>query len=161
MRKKAMSEQAPASWVVKIPPPVWMLAMLVVAYLLRLWTPLHAIVVHVDPAGYMFGGFGAALGVWAVLIFAIAGTEVEPASHSNKLLITRSPYNFTRNPMYLGLILIGIGFALYWGSLSFYLVPVALFVLIDRVFIPFEEEKMQRQFGDQYTEYRARVRRWL
>jgi protein-S-isoprenylcysteine O-methyltransferase Ste14 len=63
--------------------------------------------------------------------------------------------------MYLGLILVTLGIALYFGTLPFFAVPVLLFLLVNFVFIPFEEAKMQRQHEAAYTDYRARVRRWL
>ena len=104
---------------------------------------------------------GLALAVAAERKFAAAGTEILPASPANKVLVTNGPFRFTRNPMYLGLILVSLGIALYFGTLPFFAVPVLLFVLVNFVFIPFEEVKMQRQFDAAYTEYRARVRRWL
>jgi protein-S-isoprenylcysteine O-methyltransferase Ste14 len=63
--------------------------------------------------------------------------------------------------MYSGLILMAFGFAFYFGTLPFYAVPVLLFLLCNFSFIPFEEAKMQRQHGDQYTDYLRRVRRWF
>jgi protein-S-isoprenylcysteine O-methyltransferase Ste14 len=94
-------------------------------------------------------------------MFAAAGTEIMPTSPTNKALVTRGPFGFTRNPMYSSLILVTLGIALYFGTLPFFAVPALLFLLTNFVFIPFEEKKMLRQFGHQYTDYCARVRRWL
>jgi protein-S-isoprenylcysteine O-methyltransferase Ste14 len=63
--------------------------------------------------------------------------------------------------MYLSLILVTLGIALFFGTPPFFVVPVLLFLLTNSVFIPFEEKNMQRQFGHHYTEYCAVVRRWL
>ena len=71
------------------------------------------------------------------------------------------PFRYTRNPMYSGLVMIALGFAFYFGTLPFYVVPVLLFLLCNFSFIPFEEAKMQRQFGDQFTDYLRGVRRWV
>jgi len=157
-----MMDSKTRQWIVKIPPPVWTLGFLAVAYGVRSiggWAAVF--VIRSTATAFLFGGVGLVIAAWAVLIFAFAGTEIEPASHSNKLLVTRSPFNFTRNPMYLGLILMSLGVALYFGPWPFFAVPVLVFLLCDRIFTPFEEAKMARQFGAQYTEYCAKVRRWL
>ena len=151
-----------APWIVKIPPPVWTLGFLAVAYGVRSIGGWAAVFVFRSTAtAVMFGATGLAIAGWAALIFAFAGTEIEPASHANKLLVTRSPFNFTRNPMYLGLVLMSLACAFYFGAWPFFTVPVLVFLLCNAVFIPFEEEKMAHQFGAQYTEYCAKVRRWL
>lgn len=113
------------------------------------------------PLSIVFAGLGLALAIWGERQFAAAGTEILPASASNKVLVTSGPFRFTRNPMYLGLTTVAFGIALYFGTAPFFAVPALLFLLVNFVFIPFEEAKMQRQFDDSYTEYRARVRRWI
>ena len=104
---------------------------------------------------------GLLLSGWGERTFAWEGTDILPASPTNKKLVTRGPFRYTRNPMYLGLVLMAFGFAFYFGTLPFYAVPVLLFLLCNFVFIPFEEAKMQRQFTHQYTDYLRLVRRWL
>jgi len=104
---------------------------------------------------------GLALAVWAQRTFAAEGTEIMPASPTNKKLVTRGPFRFTRNPMYLGLTLVSLGIACYFGTLPFFAVPVLLFLLCNFIFIPFEEAKMRRQFDETYTDYCRRVRRWV
>ena len=90
------------------------------------------------------GVLGLLLAGWGERTFAAEGTEILPASPTNKKLVTRGPFRYTRNPMYLGLVLMAFGFALYFGTLPFYVVPVLLFLLCNFSFIPFEEAKMQR-----------------
>ena len=109
----------------------------------------------------LVGAGGLLLSGWGERTFAAEGTDIFPASPTNKKLVTRGPFRYTRNPMYLGLILMASGFAFYFGTIPFYAVPVPLFLLCNFSFIPFEEAKMQRQFGDQYTDYLRRVRRWV
>jgi len=113
------------------------------------------------PLAIVFIVAGIALAVWGERTFAAAGTEIMPASATNKKLVTDGPFRFTRNPMYSGLILASLGVAFYFGTLPFFVVPVLVFLLCNFVFIPFEEAKMLRQHSDQYTEYLARVRRWV
>ena len=152
----------PTPPVVRIPPPVWTLLMLLIAYgVQRSFGWASVVWLGSTPAAILFAVAGIALAVWAERNFAAAGTEIMPASPANKALVVGGPFRFTRNPMYSGLILTGLGIALYFGTLPFYAVPVFLFVLVNFVFIPFEEAKMLRQFGAQYAEYCARVRRWF
>jgi protein-S-isoprenylcysteine O-methyltransferase Ste14 len=113
------------------------------------------------PLAVLIGAGGLLLAGWGERTFAAEGTDILPASPTNKKLVTHGPFRFTRNPMYLGLVMMALGFAFYFGTVAFYVVPVLLFLLCNFSFIPFEEAKMQRQFPDQYTDYLRRVRRWL
>lgn len=157
-----LDPSATSRWYLKIPPPIWALAILLLAYgLERNFGWAAANLVRSLPLAIAFGAFGLSGAAWAVLSFLSAGTEIEPASVANKKLVTRGPFRATRNPMYLGLFLMTLGIAFYRGTLSFFLVPICIFLVCDFIFIPFEEAKMRRQFGDQYEEYCARVRRWI
>ena len=154
--------QAEPGWILKIPPPIWTFAMLLAAFgLQRSFDWASVVYIRSVPLAIMVAMAGLALSVWGERTFAAEGTEIMPASASNKKLVTRGPFRFTRNPMYLGLISMTLGIALYAGTLPYFAVPVLVFLLCNFVFIPFEEAKMQRQFDDLYTDYRARVRRWL
>jgi protein-S-isoprenylcysteine O-methyltransferase Ste14 len=63
--------------------------------------------------------------------------------------------------MYLGLVILSSGIAVWVGSWPFFLAPIAVFATANWVHIPFEEAKMRRQFGEEYDSYVRRVRRWL
>ena len=76
-------------------------------------------------------------------------------------LVTGGIYQYTRNPMYLGMALVLTGIALYLADLSAFL-GVALFVrYIGRYQIGPEEDMLLEKFGDEFETYQARVRRWL
>jgi protein-S-isoprenylcysteine O-methyltransferase Ste14 len=148
--------------ILRIPPPIWAVAMLLAAYgLERSFTWASVVYSRAPNLGILLAVAGISFAVWGRNIFAAAGTEIMPTSPSNKKLVTSGPFRFSRNPMYLGLVLVTLGIAFYAGTLPFYAVPVLLFLLCNFVFIPFEEAKMQRQFNAQYTDYRSRVRRWV
>jgi protein-S-isoprenylcysteine O-methyltransferase Ste14 len=63
--------------------------------------------------------------------------------------------------MYLGLFTALLGLAFYMGTLPFWLVPPAFFLIINRLHIPYEESRLTEIFGADYTRYRQRVGRWL
>src|ERR1051326_1326617 len=149
-------------WYHRIPPPVWMLLLLLDAYCVQ---NTYAWASRVDARSVwlavVLGVAGVALGVWGERTFHAAGTEVMPASATNKKVVSSGPFRFTRNPMYAGLVLIALGIAFYAGTLPFFAVPVLVFLLCNYAFIPFEEAKMRAQPGDLYTIYLPRARRWL
>src|SRR5438067_8423731 len=147
------------SLLLRIPPPVWTLALLLIAYGIdsAIDTP---VLVYSDSAAAVLivAGFGIAM--WSGAIFTRAGTELQPTSEANAKLVTHGPFRYTRNPMYTGLLLVSLGVALFFGTVPFFIVPVILFLLLNATFIPYEEAKMERQFGAQFRDYKSRTRRW-
>src|SRR5262249_60450249 len=99
--------------------------------------------------------------VRSMLIFRREGPELNPPSPDNRELITSGPYQFTRNPMYLGLVIFALGIALWIGAWPMFVAPVATFATAEWVHIPFEEAKMRSQFGATYEDYVERVRPWV
>ncbi|MCB0182563.1 MAG: isoprenylcysteine carboxylmethyltransferase family protein, partial [Anaerolineae bacterium] len=76
-------------------------------------------------------------------------------------LVTGGLYQVSRNPMYLGMVLILAGVAILLGSLTpFGVIPVVI-ILLNRNFIRFEEQSLAQTFGPRWVEYRQRVRRWV
>jgi protein-S-isoprenylcysteine O-methyltransferase Ste14 len=76
-------------------------------------------------------------------------------------LVTSNAFSFSRNPNYLGAILIALGITVFSQSLWFLALTVLGAVLLDRWMIAPEERYLAQVFGDEYTEYRAKVRRWI
>jgi protein-S-isoprenylcysteine O-methyltransferase Ste14 len=99
--------------------------------------------------------------IWAIVLFRRERTEVSPTSPVNRKLVTSGPYQFTRNPMYLGLVIATLGLAVWGGAWPMFIAPIALFATANWVHIPFEEAKMHRQFGATYDSYMRQVRRWV
>lgn len=128
---------------------------------LHVWLPIARIV----PVPWSYGGavlviLGLALAAIGSSLFRRAGTPVVPFERST-VLVTNGPYRFTRNPMYLGLVLILLGVAALFGTLGAFL-PIPVFVwIIHTRFIVGEERFLEEIFGEQYLAYKARVRRWL
>ncbi len=103
---------------------------------------------------------GAVLGLSALVRFHHAGTTYEPFETPTVLVIS-GPYRYTRNPMYLGLLLILTSVGLLTGRLPLLLAPAIFFATINATQIPREERLMERQFGASYRKYTRQVRRWL
>ncbi|HXQ16420.1 MAG TPA: isoprenylcysteine carboxylmethyltransferase family protein [Caulobacteraceae bacterium] len=147
----------------RLPPPIWTMIFLAltagVSWMLGWpqigWPPQHIAV----GTAIFFAGWVTP--VWAFRVFRSEGTEVDPMSETNRVLVVRGPYRLTRNPMYLGLTIAALGMAIVVGSWPMLAAPVAVFLTANFVHIPFEEAKMRRQFGEAYDAYCARVRRWI
>jgi protein-S-isoprenylcysteine O-methyltransferase Ste14 len=95
------------------------------------------------------------------MLFRGEGTEINPTSTTNRKLVTTGPFRLTRHPRYLGLVLATLGIALWLGAWPMFLAPIAIFVTANSVHIPFEEEKMRRQFGTSFDGYASKIRRWI
>lgn len=103
---------------------------------------------------------GAIIAGWGLILFHRARTTTTPGETSNAF-VTRGPYRFTRNPMYVGLTLA------YLGEMGLLAQPAPIFSLIlviayvNWIVIPVEESRLRETFGETYVEYKNRVRRWL
>jgi protein-S-isoprenylcysteine O-methyltransferase Ste14 len=109
-----------------------------------------------------FALFGGAIALAGELQFKRAATTVNPFKpQSASTLVTSGIYRRTRNPMYVGLVIVVLGWAAFLCSVVAFLGPPA-FVLYIRSFqiIP-EERILSANFGEAYATYRSRVRRWL
>jgi protein-S-isoprenylcysteine O-methyltransferase Ste14 len=111
-------------------------------------------------AGAGLFAVGAVIAAWGLVLFRKAKTTTVPGKLSGKL-VTWGPYRFTRNPMYVGLVLAYVGEA----GLMKQIWPVVLLpftvAYINWTVIPVEEAKLEEAFPDEYKEYRLRVRRWF
>ncbi len=100
------------------------------------------------------------LAVWALLTFRAAGTSPHPG-HPTAALTFGGPYRFTRNPMYLGFVLMSVGVAFVANALWPLLTVAPAILTVRRVVIRKEEAYLTRKFGAPYEEYKKRVRRWI
>ena len=104
------------------------------------------------------GGFVLMISGWN--LFRRRGVAVCPTEKTGRL-ITDGPYRRTRNPMYLGIVLMLIGAAAIVGTPPFYFMAAAYFAVINWGFCPYEEAKLEDSFGQEYLNYKRKVRRWL
>lgn len=146
---------------IKIQPPLLALIHVVLAFVLAWLMPIPlAVPPLLQASGFLLVVFGFLLGTAALIIFR--RTRKGPSSHGPVSgLVTSGIYRFSRNPVYLGFLLILIGISLnagsYWGIL---LAPIML-ILFNRLVIEPEEEYLAQKFGEEYRNFQAKVRRWL
>lgn len=145
----------------RIVPLAWLALALVTVFALHRWNPIATLIPRpYHWTGLIFSIPGLALLLHAGASFIKAKTGLLPFSDASKL-VTDGLYRFSRNPMYLGMVLFLLGMAVLLGSVGAFL-PVIIFAwIIDHQFIRNEEIFLQEIFGDKYQAYVKKVRRWI
>jgi protein-S-isoprenylcysteine O-methyltransferase Ste14 len=110
--------------------------------------------------GLLIIGLGIYLVLQSVLLLRSYNTTLEPGGNPSSL-VTKYPYNHSRNPIYLGDLLIALGSATALASVSAFIAPIIFFLVVNTIVIPFEENRLQKNFGIEYERYKRSVRRWL
>jgi protein-S-isoprenylcysteine O-methyltransferase Ste14 len=145
----------------KLLPPSYLNIFLVVPIGLHFVLPIKRIV-H-SPytySGLVFILLGLALNTWSVRELKKRNTTIDFQEMPNRL-VTDGPFRISRNPLYLGGVILSLGIAILLGSLITFVFPVALLLILDRLYIPAEETRLEKIFGQEYLEYRQKVRRWI
>jgi protein-S-isoprenylcysteine O-methyltransferase Ste14 len=148
----------------KVPPVIQAAICVLAMWLLSRYLPLipFEIVFLRLAITAIFTGIGGLIAVAGIASFRKAKTTVDPRTpgKSSELVIV-GIYNYTRNPMYLGLLGIMIGLAVLFGAVSSFLVIPIFVWFMNRLQIEPEEEALEELFGESYREYKLKVRRWL
>ena len=145
----------------KVLPPTYLLVAIVLMLALHFLLPVYKIVpIPWKILGVIPLACGIALNLIADRAFHRAQTTVKPFEQSTAF-ITTGVFRTTRNPMYLGYVLILVGVALIVRSLTPYAVIPVFAVLMDRAFIRVEEQTLEGNFGQSWLAYAKKVRRWV
>ena len=149
---------------VTIKPPLLFLGALAFGCLLTLVIPIGPRLASANgtaiATGLAFIAIGFVLAAFSARAFRLAGTDVVPGRPSTAL-VTYGPYKITRNPIYIGFILVYFGLAIIMTSVWILLLLIPVFVILQRGVVVPEEEYLERRFGATYRRYKARVPRWL
>ena len=145
----------------RILPPVWFLGAILV--MVAIWYGVPG--TQVSGSSYLYAGTGimaagVALAVYGKKQFDLVNTPVRPFTKTTALVVS-GPFRFSRNPMYLAMVIVLIGVGLALGKLApFAVIPLFIMWIRSR-FIRYEELLMEDQFGADYLDYKNRVRRWI
>ena len=151
-----MSDHGPG---IRIPPPVMVGGALLVAWVLHRLVP-----VPLGPPLSFLGWFGVLRELPPVPSPRPADLWTARYPRPDKpdsVFVEAGPYRVSRNPIYLGLLVATVGFALRWGELWGWLAVAASHLMLDRLVVAKEEAYLATRFGAAYEAYRSRVRRWL
>ena len=145
----------------KIPPPIIALVMIAIIY-------LSSLIIEPISFGYqtlisiLVGVIGLACAIPSFRLFAKYKTTISPFTPSETTaLVTDGMYRYSRNPMYLGLVLLTIAATIFFGTWLGVVIVVAFIFLLNFLQIKPEEEALLDIFGEEYVEYQKKVRRWI
>lgn len=114
--------------------------------------------------GILFIPVGMLLVIWAnyalLHIGKIGLRDREPIQRPSNLVLV-GPYRFTRNPIYLGCLLMLLGLVIVWSSVVTAFLLILVYIVFRYVFIKREETILEEEFGDEYRDFKKRVRRWV
>lgn len=145
----------------KIYPPTHFYTYLIISAALHFLVPVKQIISF----PYILIGIipviaGAVLNIWADGIFRKQKTTVKP-DQKPTILIDYGPFKISRNPMYLGMALMLIGAGVLLGSVTSFIGAIIFIAAMEIYFIPDEEKAMRETFGENFEQYKRRVRRWI
>ena len=146
--------------VVCFPPLIYTIPLLIslITHVFFPWYFLKAPWPHLFGWPMLISGF--LLAVWGKKTMEQAGTNVNPY-HPTESIVTKGPFRFTRNPLYIALTLIYVSVAVIFNSLWPLAVLPAILVVIHYGVIKQEEAYLERKFGAEYADYKSKVRRWI
>jgi len=144
-------------------PPLLFLAALLLGFaldhLLPVAFPLPRTDLHRIIAGTLIL-IGIAVFAASIRNFSSAATPVQ-GTKPTRVLVTTGIHGWSRNPIYLGMFLVYVGIGIAVRSPSIVILTLPLAIIIHYGVIAREEAYLERRFGDEYRNYKARVRRWV
>ena len=147
----------------KIPPPVYMLLTAGGMWLVDRLLPVAEIIpTPWNKLGYLFIIIALFTDGTSLMQFLRSHTTMNPIRPDKaKNLVTTGMYQITRNPMYVGLLFLLIGWGFLLGSfMPFLFLPIFILLITTQQIIP-EERVLEEKFGQQYRDYKESVRRWF
>ncbi len=145
----------------RVLPPTYLVVSIVVMALLHFLVPISELIVY---PWTLFGIIPLAAGITLNLIadsaFKKAQTTVKPFEIST-VLITTGMFQICRHPMYLGMVLILSGLAIFMGSFTPFIIVIIFAFLMELVFVRKEERMLKQQFGPTWDAYKNKVRKWV
>jgi len=139
-------------------PPIWALGALVASWILATYVP----VMHLRSSLWLALAFivlGMGLIAWTAWYFFERATPIMPREVPSTLLIA-GPFRINRNPIYTGMLLILVGFAIWFGAFSAWLPVLAFPFVITSRFILGEEAGLRAAFPGEAAAYLQKSRRW-
>jgi len=114
--------------------------------------------------GLVFIPVGFLLIIWAnyalLVIGKISLRDREPMQRPEYLVLA-GPYRFSRNPLYLGALFALVGLVIVWSSIVIAFLTILVYIIFRNRFIKREEIILEEEFGDDYRDFKKRVRRWF
>jgi protein-S-isoprenylcysteine O-methyltransferase Ste14 len=147
----------------RVPPPAWMLLFAATMWALDRYCPIATLIAAPwNRLGWFLIAVAPLAPATAMIQFRRAHTTINPLDPAKvSALVTAGTYHWTRNPMYLGLSVLLLGWAVRLGTLSPFVLPPLFVLLMTQVQILPEEHALRERFGENYERYCRDVSRWL
>jgi protein-S-isoprenylcysteine O-methyltransferase Ste14 len=147
----------------KVPPPALLLITMLLMWTGARWWGGPVLVGEAFAcSGFLLIGIGVVIFFFSVFKFGKAKTTINPMVPSSaSLLVTGGIFSLSRNPMYVGMVMVLVGWAIYlrlvlpWVGIPFFVVYMTRFQIIA------EERALTEKFGEVYLAYKKKVRRWI
>lgn len=104
---------------------------------------------------------GGAIYAWCVWDFAAFGRGTPASIDAPKRLVVRGLYRYTRNPIYVGVLTVILGWAVLFQTAALVIYALIVGTCFHLFIVLYEERHLQKEFGGEYDDYRRRVGRWL
>jgi protein-S-isoprenylcysteine O-methyltransferase Ste14 len=144
-----------------VPPPLIFLSCLVLGYFINRFYPLpfldRPLSIIISAIFFAYAALTAGL---AFYYMKKSGTNVNTGKPTNTI-ITKSVFSYSRNPIYLAMILLLVAFSLFLNILWIIILIPAFVLVMQKGVIEREEAYLENKFGSDYLTYKSRVRRWL
>ena len=156
-----MNKNDPDTTGIKIIPPVYVVSAIVIGVVLNILFPTpYLATITTGVVGGMLVLISIVFSIWAIRGQKKAGTTIDVRTPTT-YLVTQGAYQFSRNPMYLGSVIfmmgIGLAFSNSWILIS---VPIVILILTKQIILP-EEQYLKNKFGQEFSNYCSKVRRWI
>ncbi|MFZ5806359.1 MAG: methyltransferase family protein [Verrucomicrobiota bacterium] len=141
-------------------PPVYLFLSLAYMVAVNFWVPGYAFM----PGSSRWLGMAVAAIAGCLVMRVRLVMKRHRTTHTfdkSTTVIEESFFSFSRNPIYLGMVLVLIGMSIWINNAWSFLAPIFFFLVVQFKFIPFEEKKMEQELGAKYLEYKKKVRRWI
>jgi len=146
---------------VKFPPPLIALLSILFGALFNWFWPAPMVSESWRwPLGALLILAGVGILVSCSRLFKKAQTNIRPTKTTSNI-VTTGIYGLSRNPIYLAFVIVGVGIAIAVNSLWIALMQIPVVLLIRKFVIAKEEHYLESKFGDEYRNYKLKVRRWI
>ena len=146
---------------IKIPPPLIVLTLIISIYFSSKKIDLISIPLQLEISIFILSA-GILIFLNPVLQFIKSKTTVNPIQFEDvNKLVTSGIFKYSRNPMYLGMLMIVLSTSIFYLNIYSILTPLLFILWINKFQIKREEEFLIEKFGDEYLSYKKKTRRWI
>lgn len=138
-----------------------LVVILIPSFLISHWELVASNLGAVKYLGLFLAGLGSVFYLWCAYQFSYYGKGTPAFFDPPQKFVGSGLYRFTRNPMYISLIAIVLGEAIFFGSTILLIYSASLFIYFHLFVIYYEEPHLRKVFGQEYQEYCKNVKRWL